>query len=52
MFDLESKQRASVMSELEQTLVEIDDIAVKWGTNQNLLVEAQLTAPDSDWSRR
>jgi len=45
VFDLESKQRASVMAELEQTLVEIDDTAIKWGTNQNLLVEAQLTAP-------
>ena len=45
VFDLENKQRASVMAELEQTHVDLADIDIKWGTSKNLLVEAQITAP-------
>jgi polysaccharide biosynthesis/export protein ExoF len=46
MFDLKSERNASLSSELQRTRLELDDIGVKFDTSRNLLVEAQLTAPN------
>jgi protein involved in polysaccharide export with SLBB domain len=45
IFDLKSERNASLTAELQRTRLDLDDIGVKFETNQSLLVEAQLTAP-------
>jgi polysaccharide biosynthesis/export protein ExoF len=45
-FDLQSKQHENLMSELEQTRIDLDGIAIRIDTNQKLLVEARLATPD------
>lgn len=52
MFDLKSERNAALTAELQRTRLDLDEVGVKFQTNQSLLVEAQLTAPtligDSD----
>jgi len=45
IFDLKSERNASLTAELQRTRLDIDDIGIKFETNQSLLVEAQLTVP-------
>lgn len=45
MFDLKSERNANLTAELQRTRLDIDDIGIKFETNQSLLVEAQFTAP-------
>ena len=45
IFDLKSERSSAVMAELQKTRLDLDDISVKFDTNQSLLVEAQLTVP-------
>jgi exopolysaccharide production protein ExoF len=45
IFDLKSERNASLTAELQRIRLDIDDIGVKFDTNQSLLVEAQITAP-------
>lgn len=45
IFDLKSERNANLTAELQRIRLDIDDIGVKFDTNQSLLVEAQITAP-------
>jgi exopolysaccharide production protein ExoF len=45
IFDLKSERNANVTAELQRTRLDLDDVGIKFETNQNLLVEAQLTVP-------
>jgi protein involved in polysaccharide export with SLBB domain len=46
IFDLKSEKSANITAELQRTRLELDDVSVKFDTNQSLLVEAQLTVPN------
>lgn len=45
IFDLKSERSAALMAELQRTRVDLDEIGIKFETNQSLLIEAQLTVP-------
>lgn len=45
IFDLKSERSAGLMAELQRTRVDLDEIGIKFETNQSLLIEAQLTVP-------
>lgn len=45
IFDLKSERNASLTAELQKTRLDLDDINIKFETNQSLLVEAQLIVP-------
>jgi protein involved in polysaccharide export with SLBB domain len=45
VFDLKSERNASLTAELQRTRLDLDDVGIKFETNQSLLIEAQLTVP-------
>jgi polysaccharide biosynthesis/export protein ExoF len=45
IFDLKSERNATLTAQLQQARLDVDDIRVKFDTNQSLLAEAQLTVP-------
>ena len=45
IFDLKSERNATLTTQLQQARLDLDDVRVKFETNQNLLVEAQVTVP-------
>jgi exopolysaccharide production protein ExoF len=45
IFDLKSERNANLTAELQKTRVDLDEVGIKFETNQSLLVEAQLTVP-------
>ena len=46
MYDLKSQHRSSLSTRLQRARVQIREVGVKFDTNRDLLVEAQLTAPN------
>ena len=45
IFDLKSDRNANLTAELQKTRIDLDEVGIKFETNQSLLVEAQLTVP-------
>jgi polysaccharide biosynthesis/export protein ExoF len=45
VFDLKSERNAKLTAELQQTRMDLDEVGIKFETNQSLLVESQLTVP-------
>ena len=45
IFDLKSERNATLTAELQRTRIDLDEVGIKFETNQSLLIEAQLTAP-------
>jgi protein involved in polysaccharide export with SLBB domain len=45
IFDLKSERNASLTAELQKTRLDLDDVNVKFETNQSLLVEANVVVP-------
>jgi exopolysaccharide production protein ExoF len=45
IFDLKSERNASLTAEVQKIRMDLDEIGVKFETNQSLLVEAQVTVP-------
>jgi len=45
MFDVKADHNDKVNADLQRTRLELDEVANKFDTNRNLLVETQLTAP-------
>ena len=45
IFDLKSKQNATLTSQLQEARLDLDDVRSKFETSQSLLVEAQVTVP-------
>lgn len=45
VFDLKSERNASLTAEVQKIRMDLDDISVKFDTNQSLLVEAQVIVP-------
>lgn len=45
IFDLKSERNANLTAELQRTRIDLDEVGIKFETNQSLLVETQLTVP-------
>lgn len=45
IFDLKSERNATLTAEIQKIRMDLDEIGVKFDTNQSLLVEAQVTIP-------
>ncbi len=45
IFDMKSERNATLTAELQQTRIDLDEVGIKFETNQSLLVESQLTVP-------